>query len=309
MTAEKNGGNFGSQGQQPQNYFSNLNGISPEELKKEAGFQPLENQKALRIGSRIFVQYDREGRIKGGIVKVIEKYGKPYNAIVYPVMEALYVSEEKLKTIRENGKAVKPNMLITIATAEDFCRGEFRTLYYPQTAPLVLKYQLVRFLRNEFLAINTIVKLLKEGKPLMLSYYGNNPAIFHKRKMFEVGLLQKLPRWQELDIARNIYQFVRAIYSKALKDINTGVHIITQKILDDAYQAAFGGELFENYLKLREERLKEFTLDEPTANQGVPIEESYQEETQPDMGVAFDDDSYENGEDDLDELKGLDDLL
>jgi len=241
-----------------------------ERLKKEAGFVDFSTINALRIASRSFVSYGKDGSLKKGLALCVEKRRKPYALIGYflaPVRIGTNVNEANDMMLLEG--RLKPNYIIFNALKEFMC-GEWKERYQTGFPPFIAKVQAVNPLISE------IMKALREAKeyglyPWLLEYHGANPKAFGKYKMFEVGALKKEKPIQELPEFPKLKMFKELLEQYGLKHKN-GVIAITPENFDRAYKEAFKEEI-EAWHFARQK------LDEPT------VEEDYSEND--DWGISF----------------------
>lgn len=213
-----------------------------ERLKQEAGYIDFSTINALRIASRQWVGYNKDGSLKKGLALCVEKRKKPYALTGYFVA-SVWISgkaQEANDMTLLNGSQLKPNYLLFFALKEYIC-GNWYERYQVGAPPFIAKLQAVNPILIE------IRRVLQEAKeyglyPWLISYYGANPKIFGKHKMFEIGALKRERLIQELPEFEKLKLFKQLLENYGLKHPN-GVISITPSDFDKAYKEAFKEEI------------------------------------------------------------------
>lgn len=227
--------NFKHQGGEP------LNDL--ERLKKEAGFIDFSTINALRIASRIFVSYGKDGKtIKKGLALCVEKRKQPY-ALIGHFIANLYISptaKEANDFALLEEKPIRPNYTI-FNTLREFMCGTWKERYQNGFPPFIAKVQAVAPIMGE------VRSALKKAKdlglyPWLLQYNGANPKILSEYKMFEIGSLLNEKPIQELPEYEKLKKFKELLTKFGLKHKN-GVIAITPEDFDKAYEEAFAEEI------------------------------------------------------------------
>lgn len=227
---------------QENNKPQNNPGDELEKLKREAGFVDFSTINTLRIAPRTWIGYDREGKPNKGLALCVAKKGKPYALIGY------YLCSVRISTSANQAndfslleeKPVKPNYTIFMALKEYKC-GKWVEQYNPEFPPLIIKAQAVKPLNRE------IFKAIRETKelgpyPWLITYYGANPKLFSKYKMFEVGALKNEKQLNNLPNFEKIRFFIKLLEKYGLKNPNSVISI-TPENFDKAYKEAFAEEI------------------------------------------------------------------